>query len=313
MNIKKIAIMGAGAIGCYYGSLLIRTGYDVTLIARGANLQTIKNNGLKIKSYFGNFTLPHVKVTDKPAEVGPVDFIFFTVKTYDSEIAAKAMVPMITDNTGVLGIQNTNMAEKVGKIIGMQHILGGVTYVYSAMESPGVINQTSNFHKIILGEFSGKETLRAKAIFNLFKSATVTTILTNNIQKEIWSKLLFIGPSCGISSVVRTNTGNYREIPEVRKMLICAMKEIEAIAYAKRIKLDKDIVQQKIDFIDGLSFDSTTSMQRDILNNKKSELEELIGFTIQMGKEVNVSTPIHEFIYAALKPREVLVRKQKIT
>lgn len=310
MKIKKIAVMGAGAIGSYYGGLLAKKGYDVTFIGRGSHLQAMKVKGLQIKSKFGNFSLPKVNATDNIKDVGKVDFIFFTVKTYDAVSAAKLMLPIIKKETIILPIQNANMAFKVGEVVGMEYMLGGVTYVYSAVESPGIINQTSDFHKVIFGEFSNKKTERTKAIFDLFNSVGVTAIETDDIQKAVWSKLIFIGPSCGVSSVVKLTSGEYRDIPETRKMLIDAMKEVESIALVKKINLDKDIVDQQMKFTDNLHAGATTSMQRDIANGKKSELEELIGMTIQMGKKSEVPTPVHEFIYASLKPREIKVRKE---
>jgi len=310
MKTDKIAIMGAGAIGSYYGGLLAKKGYDVTFICRGAHLHAMKTKGLHVKSKFGDFTLSKVNATDNINEVGKVDFVFFTVKTYDAVSAAKSILPILKKETVILPIQNANMAFKIGEVVGMEHMFGGVTYVYSAVESPGVINQTSDFHKIIFGEFNNAKTERTKAVFNLFNSVGVTAIETDDIQKAIWCKLVFIGPSCGVSSVVKLTSGEYRDVPETRKMLIEAMKEVEAIALEKHINLDKDIVDQQMKLTDSLHTGATTSMQRDIANGKKSELEELIGMTIQMGKEMKVSTPIHEFIYASLKPRETKVREK---
>jgi 2-dehydropantoate 2-reductase len=304
----KIAIMGAGAVGAYYGALLVRAGYDVTFIARGKHLEAMQENGLRVKSYFGDFHLPAVQATDDPAGVGPVDLILFTVKTYDAISAAEAMRPMVGPQTSVVTMQNMDMSEQVGAVIGLEHILGSVTYVFSAVSEPGVISQTSNFHRIIFGEFSNEHTPRVEAIRAVLERSGATIILSDDIQKELWSKLLVISPLGGVSSVVRVPAGDYRGVPETRNMLINAMKELESLARARGVNLDKDVVAQKMQFVDNLEPGAITSMQRDVLAGRRSEMEELVGMVCRMAEESGVSVPTYEFMYAALKPVEMKVR-----
>jgi 2-dehydropantoate 2-reductase len=306
--VMKIAIMGAGAVGAYYGALLARAGQDVTFIARGKHLAAMRENGLKVNSFFGDFHLSPVQATDNPASVGPVDLILFTVKTYDAISAARAMLPMIGEETAVITMQNMNMAEQVGEIIGFEHILGSVTYVFTAVSEPGVISQTSDFHRIIFGEFSNEVTSRAEAIRDVLESSGATIRLSDDIQEALWSKLLVISPLGGVSSVVRVPAGQYRDVPESRLMLIKAMTELESLARAQGVNLDADIVEQKMRFVDGLEPGAITSMQRDVLAGRPSEMEELIGMVCRMAEETGVSAPTYQFIYAALKPAEVKAR-----
>jgi 2-dehydropantoate 2-reductase len=307
--IMKIGIMGAGAVGAYYGALLVRAGHDVAFIARGKHLEAMQENGLRVKSYFGDFHLPAVQATDDPAEVGPADLILFTVKTYDAVSAAEAMLPMVGPQTSVVAMQNMDMSAQVGEIIGFEHILGSVTYVFSAVEAPGVISQTSNFHRIIFGEFSNEPTPRAEAIRAVLERSGATIILSDDIQKELWSKLLVISPLGGVSSVVRVPAGDYRSVPETRNMLINAMKELESLARARGVNLDKDVVAQKMQFVDNLEPGAITSMQRDVLAGRRSEMEELVGMVCQMAEDAGISLPTYQFIYAALKPGEMKVRE----
>ena len=301
--------MGAGAVGSYYGALLAKTNQDVTFIGRGKRLEALRKNGLKIKSRFGNFELKSVNSADSPAKVGKVDLILFTVKLYDGIKAAKTMKPMTKEDTMILPLQNPDMSRDIEKIIGEGKVFGGTTFVYVAVESPGVISQTSDFQKIVFGELTEKITPRGEKVKELFEKAGVTVVLTNNIQKELWSKQIFIAPMFGIGSLVQTGAGEFRNVPETREILIRAMKEVEALARAKGVDLDKDIVEQKLKFIDNLHPDATTSMQRDVKAGRRSEGEEIFNKLIKTGKEVNVATPVFSFIYGMLKPREIRARK----
>ena len=305
----RIAIMGAGALGTYYGALLKRAGQDVTFIARGDHLRALQEKGVKVKSFFGNFDIASVQATAKPTEVGVVDLILFTVKTYDTISAASSMAPLIGPHTAVIPIQNINMADEIGAIVGMDHMLGGLSYVFVARDGPGIINQTSNFHRIIFGEFSNKITSRAEAIRKVLETCGATILLTENIQKELWNKLLFISPSCAVGSIVRLTSGEYREVPETRNLLTNAMREIEAIARFQGVALDKDIVEQQLKFIDNLAPGATTSMQRDVIAGHRSEFEELIGKIMRMADDAKISAPTYRFLYAALKPVENKARR----
>ncbi len=304
----KIAIMGAGAIGAYYGALLARAGQDVTFIARGNHLQAMQQAGLQVKSYFGDFHLPTVQATDNPATVGVVDLILFTVKTYDAVSAAQAMQPMVGPETAVLTMQNMNMAQQVGEIIGLEHILGSVTYVFSAVQAPGIISHTSNFHRLIFGEFSNQITPRAEAIRDVLETSGAMIVLSEDIQVALWDKLMAISPLAAVSSVVGVPVGRYRDIPETRGLLHQAMTELESLARTRGVNLDPDVVQQKMRFVDGLEPGAIPSMQRDVLAGRPSEMEELVGMVVRIAAESTVDAPTYNFIYAALKPGELKAR-----
>jgi len=308
----KIAIMGAGAVGSYYGALLKKAKQDVTFIARGKHLQAMLGRGLKVKSYFGNFNLLKIKATNNPLEVGKVDLIIFTVKLYDTIEAAKAIKPMMGEDTMVLPVQNPDMSKDIEKIVGKGKVFGGTTFVYVAVESPGVVNQTSSFQKIIFGELNGKITKRAKRIKEALERTGAEVILTDNIQKELWSKQVFIAPMFGIGSLVQMGAGDFRSVPETREILVQAMREVEKLAKASGVNLDKNVVKEKLEFIDNLNPKATTSMQRDVKDGGRSEGEEIFSMLIKIGKRRKVSTPVFSFIYGMLRPRELMVRKAEI-
>jgi 2-dehydropantoate 2-reductase len=239
----KFAIMGTGGIGGYYGGLLARTGQDVTFIARGAHLQAIREKGLIVKSVHRDFTVFPARATSDPSEVGPVDVILFTTKTYQTDEAAQMIKPMVGQNTVVVSLQNgIDSAERIGAVVGMEHMLGGTTWCSVAIEAPGVIGQYSQFRRIALGEFNGQTTTRLQAVYSALQSAGVTVELSDNILKVLWTKFVFIAPVMLMGSLTRMTFGDYRAVPEARTVLTEAINEVAALAQAKGVTLEADVV-----------------------------------------------------------------------
>jgi len=306
----KIAIMGTGGVGGYYGGLLAQSGQDVTFIARGAHLRAIREQGLKVKSVHGDFTVSPAEATDTPAEVGPVDMVLFATKTYQTDEAARSITPMIARNTVVVSLQNgIDAADRIGKVVGMEHMLGGVTWLSAAIEAPGVIGQYSQFRRIALGEFSGETTTRIKAAYDALQATGATVEISDAILKVLWTKFVFIAPVMAMGSVTRVTFGEYRNVPEARAMLTDAISEVAAVAKAKGVKLDEDVVKKTLAFIDSTEPGIKPSMQRDVESGKPSELEAMIGAVVRLGAEHNVPTPVMKFVYAMLKPGELKAQK----
>ena len=299
----KIAIMGTGGVGGYYGGLLSQAGQDVTFIARGAHLQAIQEKGLIVKSVHGDFHVFPAKATDKPAEVGPVDVIVFITKTYQTDEAAQLIKPMIGKDTTVISLQNgVDAADRIGAVIGMEHMLGGTTWLSAAIEAPGVIGQYSQFRRIALGEFNGKTTLRLNAIYNTLQKTGATVEVSDTILKILWTKFVFIAPVMAMGSLTRVTFGEYRNVPEARATLTDAISEVAAVAQAGGVTLDQDVVEKTLAFIDSSDPGIKPSMQRDVESGKLSELESMIGVVVRMGAQFNVPTPVMRFAYAMLKP-----------
>ncbi|NTW16090.1 MAG: 2-dehydropantoate 2-reductase [Syntrophaceae bacterium] len=306
----KIAIMGTGGVGGYYGGLLAQSGQDVTFIARGAHLRAIREQGLKVKSVHGDFTVSPAEATDTPAEVGPVDMVLFATKTYQTDEAARSITPMIARNTVVVSLQNgIDAADRIGKVVGMEHMLGGVTWLSAAIEAPGVIGQYSQFRRIALGEFSGETTTRLKAAYDALQATGATVEISDAILKVLWTKFVFIAPVMAMGSLTRVTFGEYRNVPEARAMLTDAISEVAAVAKAKGVKLDEDVVKKTLAFIDSTEPGIKPSMQRDVESGKSSELEAMIGAVVRLGDEHNVPTPAMKFAYAMLKPGELKAQK----
>ena len=307
----KIAIMGTGGVGGYYGGLLAKAGKDVTFIARGAHLQAICKTGLQVKSVHGDFQVSKAKATDKPADVGPVDLIIFATKTYQTDEAAKAIKPMVGKDTVVVPLQNgVDAADRIGQVVGMDHVLGGATWLSAAIEAPGVIGQYSEFRRIALGEFSGKTTPRLTSVYDLLKETGAAVEVSDNILKVLWTKFVFIASVSAMGSLTRVTFGEYRGVPEARAVLGEAIGEAAAVARARGVKLDADILAKTQAFIDSSAPGIKPSMQRDVEAGKPSELESLIGVVVRMGAEKNVPTPLMRFAYAMLKPGELKAQQR---
>jgi 2-dehydropantoate 2-reductase len=307
----KILIMGTGGVGGYYGGLLAQQGNEVTFISRGAHLYALRHQGLQVKSVHGDFTVFPANATEDPAKVETVDLVLFCVKTYNTDEAAEAIRPVVGPQTVVMSLQNgVDAAERIGKVIGLEHVIGGVTWLSSAVESPGVIKQISQFRRIVLGELSGGTSERIQSIFEVLNHTGITVEISENIQKVLWTKLVFITAVSSIGSLTRLPMGDYRSVPETRNLLSSIMQEVESVARAQGVELDGDVVQNWLEFIDNAAPHIKPSMQLDVEAGHRTELESMIGVVGRKGRELGVPTPVADFVYASLLPVELKARNE---
>ena len=302
----RIAIMGTGGVGGYYGGLLSEKGQEVIFIARGAHLQALREKGLRVKSVHGDFLVSPVKATDDTTEVGAVDLILFTTKTYHTDFAAQAIKPMVGNETIVVPLQNgIDAAERIGAYVGRERLVGGVTWLSAAIEAPGVIGQYSQFRRVVLGEFDGTMTARLKTVHETLQTTGLDVELSDDILKVLWTKFVFISSLSALGSLTRVSLGEYRHVQETRDVLTEALREVTAVAQAKGVRLAGDIVSKTLEFIDNAASEMRTSMQRDVEAGRPSELESMIGVVPRLGRETGVSTPVMRLAYAVLKPGDL--------
>jgi 2-dehydropantoate 2-reductase len=302
----KIAIVGAGGLGGYYGGLLAKAGHEVSFIARGAHLTALKENGLQVKSVHGDFNVVPVSATDRPEEIGSVDVVLVCVKTPALDAAARCVLPMVGQDTVVIGLQNgIDAADRLGAVVGIEHVLGAATYIATNIEAPGVIRQVSTFRRIVLGELDGRITPRVQRTVTELKRMGITVESSDNIRKMLWSKFVFIAGFSGVGALTRLEVGDYRSVPEARGLIVSLMREVEALARAADIDLDRNVVDQALALIDGAAPTMKPSMQRDMETGHPSELESLIGVVGRRGRELGVPTPTADMVYAALLPVEL--------
>lgn len=301
----RIAIMGAGGVGGYFGGLLAHAGYDVAFIARGEHLAAIQAHGLRVESVHGDFTVYPARASADPAEIGPVDYVILAAKTHQFDQALAAAQPLIGPATTVLPLQNgIDAAERVAAALGRRHVIGGLCQVGSYIAAPGVIKQISQFRRVVAGELDGPITPRVRAIVAALQAAGATAEATDDIQGALWAKFIFIAPFSGVGAVTRVPAGEIMACPETRRLLEDAMREVEAVARARGIALAVDIVSRTMAFCAAMAPQQTASMQRDVMEGKPSELESMIGVMVRLGAALDVPTPAFNFFYAALLPQE---------
>jgi 2-dehydropantoate 2-reductase len=298
----KIAVVGIGAQGGFFGALLANAGNDVTLIARGQTLDALRANGLFVKSNeVGNIKLS-VKATDRPSEVGPVDLIMFCVKTYDLESTAQQISPLISEGTVIIPVQNgIEAADKIGKIVGLEHILGGVSWVNARVEKPGAIIHGWST-RLIFGELTGGVTKRAEEVSKVLKEANIAAELHPNIRQALWEKLISHSAIQGISSLIRLPKGPIRDCPDSWQLLRDTIEENVAVAKACGVTVPERFVDDTMKMIDGYAAWARPSMQVDLMAGRRLELDAMIGTIVRLAREKRVETPINSTIYRALLP-----------
>jgi 2-dehydropantoate 2-reductase len=299
----RIAVMAAGAVGGYFGARMAAAGHDVFFIARGANLEAIKKNGLRIESVHGDLHLEKPNVTDDPAKVGPVDAVFFAVKLWDTEKAAEQMKPLLGPNTRVITLQNgVDSYERLAPIIGAERAIPGITYVVSVIDRPGVIKQTSKFQTIICGTIDGKPDAPLKAFVDAAKAASINVTLSDNIARDRWQKFIFLSATSGATAITRMPMGPILTDPDTRALFRSIMQETLAVGRAKGVDVDPGYADERMTFADANSPPTMkASMANDLDRGNRLELDWLAGQVSRLGKELKVPTPVNDAIYAALK------------
>lgn len=297
-----IAVVGAGGVGGYFGGLLAKAGNRVTFIARGQHLEAMRRDGLRVQHRQGDFTIP-VEATNNPKEVGPVELVLFTVKTYDTQQAIPTVKSLLGDETCVLTLQNGVESYRVlSRALEQGRILPGAAYIESRIESPGVIRQTGDVVRLAFGEVDGRKTPRAARVDEIMRNASIHCELSGDIVKTLWTKLLFIASVAGLTSACRASLGALLDDGEYRELLLTAMREIEAVARAQGVNLDSDVVRQTMTYVQSEVKDITASMYIDLERGRRLELDAFNGAVVRLAAEVGVETPVNRFFYLALRP-----------
>jgi 2-dehydropantoate 2-reductase len=298
----KIAIIGSGGVGGYFGARLAASGEDVTFVARGAHLESMQKNGLKILSALGDLQLPKVKATSDTKTIGPVDVVMIAVKLWATEEAAAAAKPLIGPNTAVVSFQNGVVAvDTLLPILGKEHVMGGVANIAALIEEPGVIRHNGNMASLFYGELDNKPSPRTKALNDACVKAGINGGVVDNIQKAIWEKYVRLVTLSAMTSLTRMPAGPIRSDPDTRALTQQVMEEVIAIGRAKGIRFDDDIVVKQMGNIDTIPATMVASMCGDLRRGNRLELPWLSGMVSKFGKELGVPTPANQFVYAALK------------
>lgn len=305
----RIAIVGVGGVGGYFGGRLARAGHDVAFVARGAHLRALREEGLVVESVSGDFHLHPVRATDDPAEVGPVDAVLLAVKAWQVASAAAPLAPLLRADTAVVTLQNgVEAPARVAEVLGEEHVVPGIARIFSFVAGPGRIRHIGGPGSVAFAERDDRPSERVERLRAAFREAGVAVETPRDIQAALWTKLLFVVPIGGVGSVTRAPVGVMRSLPGTRAMLEEAMREIERVARARGISLPDDVVARSLEAIDAQPAAGTSSLQRDIGAGNPSELEAWTGAVVRLGREAGVPTPLHDYLYASLLPGEMRAR-----
>ena len=298
----RIAIMGAGGVGGCLGGLLAKAGNDVSLIARGEHLEAIRANGLKLIRPDGEFVVK-VDATDDPAEVGPVDLIIYTVKTFHNRSVITTLKPLMGEETSIITLQNgVESHELLGSVLGPSNILPGAYWASAHIQTPGVISEDV-LSKLSFGEIEVTESLRALDIRKVFRDAGIEADISTDPVQVLWQKFVVLSSLAGITSAAQTRASELLKFPDARKMFLDAMEEALAIGMARGIDLSENLAQESLEWIDTLP-DFQVSIHADFEAGRATELDALSGAVIRFGKQIGVKTPVHSFFYSVLLPHK---------
>jgi 2-dehydropantoate 2-reductase len=301
----KIAILGSGAVGGYYGAHLSRAGHDVTFIARGAHLAAIRERGLAIKSpALGDF-VARARAEEDTSGVGPVDLVLFAVKTYDNPTALPLLRPLLGDSTAVLSVQNgVDSPGEVAQVAGEARTLGGTTYIATALESPGLIVQTGTHRRIVFGEAFGalpNVSERVTRIHEAFRAADIQSEAVGDGRVPIWEKFVFLAALAGFTGAARLPIGPVWGDAFTKAQFLAACREIEAVARAEGVPVAADVVNRIVPYVDAIPGSMRSSLLIDLQQGKRIEVEALQGTVVRRAAKLGMPTPIMSTLYSVLK------------
>lgn len=305
----RIAIIGAGAVGGYFGARLAAAGEDVHFIARGRTLEALRTDGITLESPVGDLQLDTVSATDDLNDVGPVDAVILGVKAWQVPEVAATLRPLLGADTAVLPLQNgVEASDQIAEAVGRRHALGAVCKIICQVTRPGRLRHFGAIPSITLGELDNRRSERVERLAAALEGAGVKTVIAPDVHVALWEKFLFIVSVSGLGAVTRSTLGVLRSLPETRAMLEQSMREVADVAAANGVHLEEDTVERILGFLDKLPEETTASMQRDIMEGRPSELESQNGAVVRLGKKVGVATPLNHFLYYSLLPMEQAAR-----
>lgn len=301
----KFAVVGAGAVGGYYGARLAHAGFDVAMVARGAHLRAIQERGLWIWSPLGDF-VTRPRTSEDPAALGPVDVVLYAVKTYDNATALPLLAPLMGPDTIVLTLQNgVSSAADVGAVVGRERVLAGPTYVATALKAPGLIEQTGTHRRIVFGEAGqGAPTPSARvlAVADSLRRADIDAEPVADARVPLWEKFVYLAPFAAVTGAARQPAGIVWGTPSLRATLEAAFAETEAVARAEGILVAPSLGERVRSYMDALPPGTRSSLLIDLQAGKRIELDALAADVVRRGAALGVATPVMSTLAGVLTP-----------
>ena len=292
----RIAVMGAGGLGGYFGARLCLGGADVHFIARGRHLQAMRDDGLRINGP-QPMHVPRVNATDDARSIGPVDLVMLCVKLWDTDAALEQIRPLVGEHTAIISFQNGVLKDQaVRAVYGSGRVMGGVGYVATTIEGPGVIRQTGPMQRLLFGEFDGSRSPRGQAFLEACLAGGIQAELSDDILREIWQKFVFLAALSGLTTTIRKPIGPIRENAQTRSLLRDVMREVVAVGRAHGVNLAEDYADVRLKLADDVAYDMTSSMHHDLERGNRLEVRWLAGAVVELGHSKGVSTPLNRAI-----------------
>lgn len=299
----RIAILGSGGVGGYFGGRLAAACSDVTFVARGAHLAALRRNGLKITSPRGNLHIPQVKTAETINEIETADLVLVAVKLWDTESVAANLKMIAERGAAIISFQNGVQKDDVlRKYVPAHSVIGGVAYIEATISEPGVIAHAGTMQRLLFGEYGRCKSARSEAFLSACQTAGIDAELSDAIEQLIWEKFVFLVGLSGTTSRFRTPIGPIRENAEKRAMLFETMREVVAVGRAKGVLLRPDFAEDRLAFCDTIPATMTSSMQVDLDRGNRLELPWLSGAVVGFGTQLGVPTPANAAIVEALAP-----------
>jgi 2-dehydropantoate 2-reductase len=299
----RIAVMGTGGVGGYFGAKLAQGGHDVTFVARGKHLAAMQAEGLRVESGVSPLHLQNVVATDDPKRIAPVDVVMFCVKLWDVEKAAAQVEPLVSGGGVVVPFQNGLAApEIVQRVVGPARLLGGVAYIAATLREPGVIVHTGTMARLRVGAFPGGPAARAEQFADACRASGIDIEVSSDVRRALWEKFCFLAALSGCTSVARQPVGGIRSDPDLRATFEAAVREAWSVGRAQGVALADDYVAGQLKALDGLPAEMRSSMQNDLAGGRRLEAPWLSGAVAALAKEAGLPAPVSGVLYAALKP-----------
>ena len=290
----RVAVMGSGGLGGYFGALLAKGGTEVSFIARGAHLEAMRRDGLRIEGGPDPFHLKYVRATDDPVEIGPVDLVMVCVKLWDSEAALQQMLPVVGPDTALVSFQNGVLKDShLRAAYDESQLIGGVAYVAATVSEPGVISRTGPLQRLIVGEFDGRRSARVEAFYSAALGGGIDAEVSDDVRRAIWEKFVFLVGLSATTTTMRVPIGPIRENPQSRALPLDLMREVVAVGRAHGVPVPQDFAERRLEFADGVSREMTSSMHHDLERGNRLEVRWLSGAVVELGREVGVETPLN--------------------
>jgi 2-dehydropantoate 2-reductase len=299
----RIAVVGAGGVGGYFGARLAVAGHDVTFVARGRHLEAIRERGLLVRSPLGDLQVPSDAVVPTIAELGPIDLVLVAVKLWDTEDVAAQLAHVVGPGTRVLSLQNgVHKDEALRKVLPRESVVGGACYISAAIQEPGVIVHNGTMQKLVFGEYDNETSDSLREFLRHCRQAGIEAEISDDIQRLIWEKFVFLVGLSGATSIVRQSIGVIRGNPRSRAMLHDLMAEAVAVGRAAGVHLDAGYAEDRLVFCDTLPAAMSSSMHHDLTQGNRLELPWLSGGVAELSERFGVSTPRNRTVADALAP-----------